>query len=114
MGHGIAYLLAAAGHRVGVFEPSAELRASLPRRLESIRELLDGDAAVVARISAHDRLAPAVQDATFVFEAAPEKLPLKRQIFAELEGLTAPGTILASNSSAIPTTEIGRDLKHRE
>ena len=27
MGHGIAYLLAAAGHEVGVFEPNAELRA---------------------------------------------------------------------------------------
>ena len=35
MGHGIAYLLAAAGHQVAVFEPSPEIRASLatgPRR----------------------------------------------------------------------------------
>src|SRR3954464_13401581 len=80
MGHGIAYLLAAAGHRVGIFEPSAELRDSLTRRLDSIRELLSDEAAILARISAHDQLAPAVQDATFVFEAAPEKLPLKQQI----------------------------------
>src|SRR5437588_2581926 len=114
MGHGIAYLLAAAGHDVGVFEPSADIRASLPQRLASIRDLLDDDGAVLTRISAHDRLAPAVQDSTFVFEAAPEKLPLKQKIFAELESLTAPDTILASNSSAIPTTEIGRELKHRE
>ena len=49
-----------------------------------------------------------------MFEAAPEKLPLKQKIFAELETLTAPDTILASNSSAIPTTEIGRHLKHRD
>jgi 3-hydroxybutyryl-CoA dehydrogenase len=49
-----------------------------------------------------------------VFEAAPEKLPLKQQIFAELEKLVAPKTVLASNSSAIPSTEIGRHLKHRE
>src|SRR2546421_4729870 len=114
MGHGIAYLLAAAGHEVGVFEPSAEIRASLPQRLASIRDLLDDDTAVLTRISAHDRLTPAVKDATFVFEAAPEKLPLKQKIFAELESLTAPDTILASNSSAIPTTEIGRELKYRE
>jgi 3-hydroxybutyryl-CoA dehydrogenase len=59
-------------------------------------------------------LPPAVRGATFVFEAAPEKLPLKRQIFAELESAVAADAILASNSSAIPTTEIGRDLKHRE
>jgi len=114
MGHGIAYLLAAAGHDVGVFEPAAEIRASLPQRLASIRDLLDDDGAVLTRISAHDRLAPAVKDATFVFEAAPEKLPLKQTIFAELEGVTAPDTILASNSSAIPTTEIGRELKRRD
>src|ERR1700741_4044288 len=58
-------------------------------------------------------MAPAMQDVSFVFEAAPEKLPLKQQLFAELESLTAPETILASNSSAIPSTRIGEKLKHR-
>jgi 3-hydroxybutyryl-CoA dehydrogenase len=114
MGHGIAYLLAAAGHRVAVFEPSAEIRASLPARLQAIVDLLGDDNAVLQRIAARDSLASAMQDATFVFEAAPEKLPLKQQIFAELEKFTAPDTILASNSSAIPSTEIGRHLKHRQ
>jgi 3-hydroxybutyryl-CoA dehydrogenase len=52
--------------------------------------------------------------AAFVFEAAPEKLPLKQKIFAELEDAVAPETILMSNSSAIPSTDIGRHLKHRE
>jgi 3-hydroxybutyryl-CoA dehydrogenase len=55
-----------------------------------------------------------MRGAAFVFEAAPEKLPLKQQIFAELESLVAPDTILASNSSAIPSTVIGRHLAHRE
>jgi 3-hydroxybutyryl-CoA dehydrogenase len=114
MGHGIAYLLAAAGHRARVFEPSAEVRATLPQRLAGIADLLGEERAVLDRITAHDQLAPAVRDAAFVFEAAPEKLPLKRQIFAELESLVAPGVILASNSSAIPTTEIARRLKMRE
>src|SRR5262249_47804613 len=58
--------------------------------------------------------AAAAAGASFVFEAAPEKLPLKQQIFAELEGLVGGDTILASNSSAIPTTEIARGLKRRE
>src|SRR5829696_8285291 len=114
MGHGIAYLLAAAGHDVGVFELSPELRASLPSRLKSICDLLGGDPAALKHVAAHGQLAPAVKDSAFVFEAAPEKLPLKQKIFAELESLTAPETILASNSSAIPTTEIGRNLKHRD
>src|SRR5271155_5414672 len=94
MGHGIAYLFAAAGHQVGVFEPAAEIRASLPRRLQSIVELLGGDPALLSRLAAHDALAPAMQGAEFVFEAAPEKLPLKRQIFAELETVVAPNTVL--------------------
>ena len=111
MGHGIAYLLAAAGHNVGLFEPSAEVRASLRQRLRSIVDLLDGDKALLDRITAHDDLGKAVGSAQFVFEAAPEKLELKRRIFADLESLVPPETILASNSSALPSPEIGRNLK---
>src|SRR4029077_10039347 len=114
MGHGIAYLFAAAGHPVGLFEPMAEIRDSLPNRLHAIVALFGDDPALLKRIETYDRLAPAVQGATFVFEAAPEKLPLKQKIFAELENVVAPETILASNSSAIPSTEIGRGLKRRE
>jgi 3-hydroxybutyryl-CoA dehydrogenase len=114
MGHGIAYLLAAAGHDVRIYEPSPAVTATLQDRLRLIVDLLDGDPALLDRITAHDHMAPAMDGARFVFEAAPEKLPLKQQIFAELSTLVATDTILASNSSAIPTTEIARFLKHRE
>lgn len=114
MGHGIAYRFAAAGHEVGIFEPVAELRETLATRLRAIVDLLDGDPACVGRVSVHDQLAAAVGDAALVIEAAPEKLALKQKLFADLEAVVAPGTILASNSSAIPSTEIGRHLKHRE
>jgi 3-hydroxybutyryl-CoA dehydrogenase len=113
MGHGIAYLFAAAGHAVGVFEPAADIRATLPQRLAAIADLFDDDAALLNNISVHDALGSAVAGAGFVFEAAPEKLPLKQKIFAELESTAAPDAILASNSSAIPSTQIGRHLKHR-
>ncbi|MCC6779162.1 MAG: 3-hydroxyacyl-CoA dehydrogenase family protein [Hyphomicrobiales bacterium] len=114
MGHGIAYLLAAAGHEVGLCEPSAQVRAGVPQRLAAIARLLDDDASCLARISLHEQLPPAVEDAELVIEAAPEKLDLKQRIFAALETLVAPTAILASNSSAIPTTDIGRYLLHRE
>src|SRR5262245_22746408 len=114
MGHGIGYLLAAAGHTVRIYDPSAEWRNSLPQRLEVARALLGGDPALLGRITAHDQMAAAMKDVAFVFEAAPEKLPLKQQIFAELESVTSPTTILASNSSAIPSTDIGAKLKHRD
>jgi 3-hydroxybutyryl-CoA dehydrogenase len=114
MGHGITYLLADAGHVVRIFENAAEGRESLPRRLQALIELFDADAALLQRISVHDRLDAATEGVGYVFEAAPERLPLKQGLFAELEEAVAPETILASNSSAIPTTEIARHLKHRE
>lgn len=114
MGHGIAYRFAAAGYEVGVFEPSAELWATFPKLLSAIAALLSDDPACLNRISAHEQLAPAVRTASFVVEAAPEQLALKRQIFADLERNVTADTILASNSSAISSTEIGRHLTHRE
>jgi 3-hydroxybutyryl-CoA dehydrogenase len=113
MGHGIAYLFAAAGHAVGVFEPVADIRATLPQRLAAIADLFGDDAALLKGIAVYDALGPAVADAAFVFEAAPEKLPLKQKIFAELESAAAPDAVLASNSSAIPSTQIGRHLQRR-
>jgi 3-hydroxybutyryl-CoA dehydrogenase len=103
MGHGIAYRFAVAGHDVGVFEPSAELRATLPKRLSAIADLLGDDPACLTGISVHDQLALAVKDASLVVEAAPEKVALKQQLFVDLEANVATDTILASNSSAIPS-----------
>lgn len=114
MGHGMAYLFAAAGHQVGVYEPDANGRASLPQRWRQIAELFDDAPAVLDRMTVHGQLAPATAEAAYVFEAAPERLALKQRIFAELESIVAPDAILASNSSAIPSTQIARGLKHRE
>ncbi len=114
MGHGIAYLFAAAGHHVNVFEPFNDVRASLPRRLQAIVELLGDDPRVIGRIAAHDSLKAAMAGVAWVFEAAPEKLALKQQIFAEIEKLVEPTTIFASNSSAIPSTAIGQHLRQRD
>jgi 3-hydroxybutyryl-CoA dehydrogenase len=49
-----------------------------------------------------------------VIEAAPENLALKQKLFAELENLVAEDAILASNASAIRSTDISQHLKHRE
>src|SRR3974377_593993 len=110
MGHGIAYLFAAASHHVNVFEPFSDIRNSLPQRLRAIVELLGDDPQLLTRIAAHDSLDSAMRGADWVFEAAPEELPLKQEIFAAVEKLVASTAILASNSSAIPSTEIGRGL----
>lgn len=113
MGHGIAYLFAASGHEVQVHDPSAQALAALPGRIASICALLETDPAIAGRIHAEASLAAAVRDAAFIVEAAPEKLPLKQAIFAEIEQHAPPDAILASNTSAIPITAIGAGLRDR-
>jgi 3-hydroxybutyryl-CoA dehydrogenase len=45
-------------------------------------------------------------DSDLVIEAVVEDMPLKKEIFAELDRLCAPGIILASNTSSLSVTEI--------
>src|SRR4051794_16313928 len=87
MGHGIAWLFAAAGHSVKVVDRDQAALDRLPARLSEIAELLGADQALVDRVSGGTDLAAAVADADIVIEAAPEKLGLKREIFAALERL---------------------------
>lgn len=49
-----------------------------------------------------------------VIEAVTEIMSLKKKVFAELEGIVAPETILATNTSALSVTEMASDLQHPE
>ncbi len=117
MGHGIALVLARAGHDVAVHDPVPAARAALHARVaESLAAMgVGGDEAAraLARISIENTLAGAVANADVVFEAAPEKLELKRAIFAEIEAAAPANAILASNTSVMPITLIMQDLKAR-
>lgn len=56
----------------------------------------------------------AFADADFVIEAVFEELHIKKQVFAELEGIVAPECILATNTSSLSVTEMAADLQHPE
>ncbi|MET1028955.1 MAG: 3-hydroxyacyl-CoA dehydrogenase [Dongiaceae bacterium] len=66
-------------------------------------ELLEGQMPeqVVARLHVVESLAAALDGATHVQESTPEELESKKRIFAELDRLAAPETVLASSTSAI-------------
>ncbi|SDY66394.1 3-hydroxybutyryl-CoA dehydrogenase [Micromonospora pattaloongensis] len=76
-----------------------------------------GRAVAKGKLSAEDRDAllgrvsfavglPALRDVDLVIEAVPEHLDLKQRIFAELDGICKPETILATNTSSLSVTEI--------
>ena len=111
MGHGIAQVFARAGHPVRIFDPSPTVLATVHDRIR--RNLADlGPAPSPAdRVTCHPALADAVGDADVVFEAGPENLALKQQIFADIEAVAPARAILASNTSVIPITQIMSRLR---
>jgi 3-hydroxybutyryl-CoA dehydrogenase len=115
MGHGLALVFAQAGHRVRITDPVAQSRESVVQRVTETLASLGKDVSASQRISAEEALADAVHDADIVIEAAPEKLELKQEIFAELETHAPAGAILASNTSVIPIGQIAARIssKHR-
>ncbi len=116
MGHGIAQVAASAGLATTLYD----VEESLARRgLERIRENLDKgvvkgklDAtardAALSRLVATADLSRAVGSADVVVEAAPERMDVKRRIFAEVSALARPDAILATNTSSLSVTEIAR------
>src|SRR5262245_12247369 len=113
MGHGIAQVFALAGHDVAIYDAFAASLATVKDRiLANLRDLGDDEGAV-ARVRPVAVLADAVRDAHYVVEAAPEELPLKQNLFAEIEHQVRPDTILASNTSVIPITSIMEGLRDR-
>lgn len=110
MGHGIAFLFARAGYQVFVQDPIGAARDALPTRIASICELLGVEEALLDRVHAVEQIAEAARGSSLVIEAAPEQLPLKRSIFAELDRHAPPDAILASNTSVIPIGAISQGL----
>jgi 3-hydroxybutyryl-CoA dehydrogenase len=114
MGHGIAYVMASAGHMVRIQDPISAAIAALPEKLNAIAALFGHGEDAVRRISGFADIAEAASGTDFVIEAAPEKLEIKQAIIAELESVIAPTTIIASNTSALPITQIAAKAKRPE
>jgi 3-hydroxybutyryl-CoA dehydrogenase len=114
MGAGIAQVFAAAGHRVTVFEPLAEVRRTVRGRIAADLRLFQREEALADAVLVTDDLAESVARADHVTEAVPEKLELKQSIFADLVRLAPAAAILASNTSVIPIHRIAAGLETAE
>jgi 3-hydroxybutyryl-CoA dehydrogenase len=122
MGAGIAQIFAQAGYPVRL---QARKRDTLEAALRRVRvnqdELIRHDLLVAkdaeaarGRISVTQDLAEALAGAAFVSENIPERLDLKQALFAELDRLSPPETILSTNTSSLPITQVARDTAHPE
>lgn len=111
MGHGIAQAFAASGHSVAISDPDSNTLASALGRIEAnLRAIGKVPEPILANITVSAGMTAAVESADLVIEAAPEKLEIKRKLFAEVAASAPSRAILASNTSVIPITRIGEDL----
>ena len=122
MGHGIAQEFATAGYTVHLHDITDEKLATAQAQIEKNLHLLaengiitaENIASTLQRIQTTTDLAAVVENADFVVEAVTENLPLKQQIFAELDAMCQPHTILASNTTALMPSQIGVKAQRRD
>src|SRR5829696_3896305 len=117
IGTAFAVVFARAGFAVRVQDPDVERRAAAPEeivaRLEDLASfglVREGASTILGRITFTSALAEAVADADYVQECAPERLELKRELFAELDRVASPNAVLASSSSAIQPSRFAAGL----
>jgi len=119
IGHGAAELFAGAGHDVRLIGRS---EASLAKALERIRASLalfrenglvtdEAAEATLGRIRTSTRIEDAAP-ARLVFEAVPEDMNLKTEIFGQLDALCAPRAVLATGSGH-GASEVVAKVRHR-
>ncbi len=113
MGAGIAEVLARNGLQVVGIEPEeagvergrGHIQHSTSRALSRGKLTEEEQAGIFERIEFTTSL-EALADADLVIEAIPERLDLKADLFARLDKICPPETILATNTSALSVTEI--------
>jgi 3-hydroxybutyryl-CoA dehydrogenase len=121
MGNGIAHVFARSGYNVVLCDVEQHF---LDRALDTIGKNLEREV-TKNKITANDkaaalgRIRPATDrgqlaECDFVIEAATERFEIKTEIFRDLDRLTRPEVILASNTSSISITKLAAQTKRPE
>jgi 3-hydroxyacyl-CoA dehydrogenase len=121
MGGGIAMNFANAGIPVTVVEMNQE---NLDRGLGIVRKNYEATASrgrlTMADVEKRMGLIQgttdwnAVRDADLIIEAVFEEMPIKKEVFARLDGLAKPDAVLATNTSTLDVDEIASATKRPE
>lgn len=121
MGSGIAQVFAVKGYKVFLHDLKQEfvdrgmagIKKNLARQVEKGKMEQAAMDAALANIQPSTDVQNA-KDVELVIEAAIENIAIKSSIFKELDGIIKEGTIVASNTSSLPITEIGAVMSHPE
>ena len=109
MGPGMGAVLARAGIEVAMYDlddEALERSKAAVGLAETVLDQLGTPRADGGSIRYTGDLGEALEDVDIVFEAVPERLELKQELFPQLERGVEPHAILASNTSGIPITTI--------
>ncbi|MDN5204034.1 3-hydroxyacyl-CoA dehydrogenase NAD-binding domain-containing protein [Fulvivirgaceae bacterium BMA10] len=120
MGQGIAQICAMAGYKTLIYDLDSyalenalkEIEKNLDKGIEKGKVDESLKESTLNRLSISDNFNELTAD--FIVEAVVEKLEVKTKLFQELESINSPSTILTSNTSSIPITQIGAKLKNPE
>ncbi len=121
MGSGIAQVAAHAGHDVVLHDTTSSaleralsaITASQERFVAKSKMTSDDAEAARARISTTTDLVD-VGGAEIVVEAVFEQLDVKREVFAKLSSIVGDDVLLATNTTAIPITQIASSVAKPE
>jgi len=120
MGSGIAELVGRSGRRVVAIEIDrgyldqgmARLGASLDKAVGKGKLADTARTEILTRIRPTDDVAAGVAGADLVIEAIPERMELKKALFALLDQACRPDAILATNTSSLSITEIAGGTRY--
>ena len=119
MGSGIAQIAAQAGCTVLIYDTRVDATAQAREAVFAQWDRLEAKGKIsaneVAACKTRLQLASTLADlsgCTLIVEAIVEQLEAKHRLFAELETLTEPTTVLATNTSSLSVTAIAAGLKH--
>ena len=114
MGAGITHVVAAAGFGVTMRDIEdrfvenglTTIKSYLDRAVEKEKIEPEEATAIMGRIEGTNDIKEATEEADFVIEAVVEIMSVKKEVFAELDAICKPETIIASNTSGLSITEI--------
>ena len=122
IGRSWAISFARAGFEVGIYDSDPEApRCALKHIAATLGDLATGGLlgdqpydAVLSRVRQAFGLEDALDGAVFVQESTREEVETKRRVFATLDAIAAPETVLASSTSFIVPSAFTNDLAGRQ